>query len=107
MQGTRTIVDNLDNGRSVLPILTNFTGAIDCYENCLASEGTLGLYKGFGALIMQYAVHIALIQISRFLFTELGSLIHKTKPPPPPLSADISPAAVSNLNTLHRSYLLP
>ncbi|XP_044256364.1 solute carrier family 25 member 46-like [Tribolium madens] len=106
LQGTRTIVDNLDSGRSVLPILTNFAGAMDCYESCLASEGTLGLYKGFGALIMQYAVHIALIQFSRFLLTELGSLLHKPKKQPP-LPTDISPAALSNLSATHRSYLLP
>ncbi|RZB77533.1 solute carrier family 25 member 46-like, partial [Asbolus verrucosus] len=106
LQGTRTIVDNLDSGRSVLPILTNFAGAMDCYESCLASEGTLGLYKGFGALIMQYTIHIALIQFSRFLLTELGSFIHKPKKQPP-LPTDISPAALSNLSATHRSYLLP
>ncbi|KAJ8975679.1 hypothetical protein NQ317_019634 [Molorchus minor] len=106
LQGTRTIVDNLDNGRSVLPILTNYTGATDCYENCLATEGVCGLYKGFGALILQYSAHIALIRISHFLLTEIGTLLRKPKQKPQP-AVDISPPAISNLTTPGRSYLLP
>ncbi|KAJ8933014.1 hypothetical protein NQ314_014252 [Rhamnusium bicolor] len=104
--GTRTIVDNLDNGRSVLPILTNYAGAIDCYESCLATEGVCGLYKGFGALILQYFAHIALIRMSHFLLTEIGTLLRKPKPKPEP-PVDISPPAISNLTTSRRSYLLP
>lgn len=107
LQGTRTIVDNLDTGRSVLPILTNYAGAVDCYESCLATEGVFGLYKGFGALIMQYSVHIALIRMSHFILTEIGALFQK--PPKPNQSTmDISPPAISNLTTTsRRTYLLP
>lgn len=46
LQGTRTIIDNLDSGYSVVPILTNYEGASDCYRSTIAAEGVSGLYKG-------------------------------------------------------------
>lgn len=46
LQGTRTIIDNLDSGYSVVPILTNYEGASDCYRSTVATEGISGLYKG-------------------------------------------------------------
>ncbi|XP_044764948.1 solute carrier family 25 member 46-like [Coccinella septempunctata] len=107
LQGTRTIIDNLDNGSSVLAVLTNYTGAADCYEQCLASEGVFGLYKGFGALLVQYALHIGLVKFTRFVFTEIGSMMSKPKSSPPPTMQDISPPALANLSTVSKSYLLP
>lgn len=106
LQGTRTIVDNLDDGRSVLPILTNYSGATDCYNSCIAQEGTTGLYKGFGALILQYMAHIALIKLSRFVLSEVGSLLKKPEPKPQ-LPVDNSPPAISNVTNPPKSYLLP
>lgn len=46
LQGTRTIIDNLDSGYSVVPILTSYEGATDCYRSTIISEGVSGLYKG-------------------------------------------------------------
>lgn len=46
LQGTRTIIDNLDTGYSVVPILTSYEGAVDCCRSTIASEGVPGLYKG-------------------------------------------------------------
>lgn len=45
LQGTRTIIDNLDSGIHVVPILTSYEGAIDCYTTTIAAEGFGGLYK--------------------------------------------------------------
>ncbi|XP_023016585.1 mitochondrial outer membrane protein SLC25A46 [Leptinotarsa decemlineata] len=104
LQGTRTIVDNLDSGRSVLPILTNYTGASDCYESCLLNEGVCGLYKGFGALILQYVAHIALIKISHFLLTEIGGWLGGNEIKP---AVKVSPPAVSSVTSIRSSYLLP
>lgn len=56
LQGTRTIIDNLDTGISVMPILTGYIGPVDCYITTVAQEGRLGLFKGFGALLLQTAV---------------------------------------------------
>lgn len=51
LQGTRTIIDNLDSGYSVVPILTSYEGATDCYRTTVATEGISGLYKGMSGFI--------------------------------------------------------
>lgn len=51
LQGTRTIIDNLDTGYSVVPILTSYEGAADCCRSTIATEGISGLYKGCDAHI--------------------------------------------------------
>lgn len=71
LQGTRTIIDNLDSGFSVVPILTSYEGAIDCYNTTLATEGVSGLYKGFGSMVLQFASHIAVIKITKWIFTQI------------------------------------
>ena len=79
LQGTRTIIDNLDTGRSVTPLLTGYSGAIDCYRTIISTEGPMGLYKGFGALILQFAVHVLLLKATKWILTEVGSVL-KPKP---------------------------
>ncbi|XP_056641486.1 mitochondrial outer membrane protein SLC25A46-like [Diorhabda sublineata] len=107
LQGTRTIIDNLDTGRSVLPILTNYSGALDCYESCLLNEGVCGLYKGFGALVLQYSAHIALLKMSHWILTHVGNLVSPNPKKKPDVPVKVSPPAISNLTTSRRSYLLP
>lgn len=62
LQGTRTIIDNLDSGFSVVPILTSYEGAVDCYRTTVAVEGVSGLYKGkvftFAAK-MNFSLHVS------------------------------------------------
>ena len=53
IQGTRTIIDNLDTGASVIPILTRYDGPVDCWLTIVREEGRCGLYKGLGALLLQ------------------------------------------------------
>ena len=45
MQGTRTIIDSLDAGYEVKPILTRYEGFFDCLSTSLKEEGILGLFK--------------------------------------------------------------
>lgn len=77
LQGTRTIIDNLDDGLSVTPILTNFEGVIDCYNATIREEGICGLYKGFGALILQCLTYTSIIKLSKFIFTQVSVLFCK------------------------------
>ncbi|CAH1112501.1 unnamed protein product [Psylliodes chrysocephalus] len=108
LQGTRTIIDNLDTGKSVLPILTNYSGALDCYESSIINEGISGLYKGFGALILQYTAHVALLKMSHWFLTQIGNLVQTPKNKPVEDDAlKISPPAISNFTASRRSYLLP
>uniref|UniRef100_A0A0A9X8A3 Solute carrier family 25 member 46 n=2 Tax=Lygus hesperus TaxID=30085 RepID=A0A0A9X8A3_LYGHE len=82
LQGTRTIIDNLDNGYAVTPILTNYEGTTDCYDTTVAQEGSLGLFKGFGALIVQFTVHYAVLKLTRFVLTQVTVLLKSSAPPP-------------------------
>lgn len=75
LQGTRTIIDNLDTGRSVTPLLTGYSSASDCYHTIISTEGPLGLYKGFGALILQFAVHVVVLRTTKWLLTELSTIL--------------------------------
>ncbi|XP_066994045.2 mitochondrial outer membrane protein SLC25A46 isoform X2 [Anabrus simplex] len=87
LQGTRTIIDNLDSGAEVIPILTSYEGASDCFSTIVQEEGFLGLYKGFGSLLIQCAAHIAVIRLTKFVLTEVVNLLRtntKSSSPPPP-----------------------
>lgn len=81
MQGTRTIIDNLDTGKSVIPILTGYEGFMDCYNTTVAKEGVAGLYKGFGALVLQLAAHLAIIKLTTWVVSEVSNLLKPAKSP--------------------------
>ncbi|KAG7300324.1 hypothetical protein JYU34_015913 [Plutella xylostella] len=81
IQGTRTIIDNLDTGASVIPILSGYEGFVDCYTTIVAKEGTAGLYKGFGALVLQLAAHIAIIKLTTWVVCEVSNLLKPAKSP--------------------------
>jgi solute carrier family 25 protein 46 len=72
MQGTRTIIDNTDSGLGVVPIITRYEGVFDCFRSVLLEEGLAGLYKGFGALVLQYALHVLILKLTRVLFERLS-----------------------------------
>ncbi len=77
LQGCRTIIDNLDSGREVIPIMTRYEGFFHCFFSVIDEEGVCGLFKGFGALIMQYAVHLALIRVSAIVISEVAKLVNE------------------------------
>lgn len=80
LQGTRTIIDNLDNGYDVVPILTNYQGVVDCYQTTIVSEGVSGLYKGFGAMILQFAAHVAVIKLTKWVVNQIVEVISNRPP---------------------------
>lgn len=81
LQGTRTIIDNLDTGRSVTPLLTGYSGARDCYSTIVSTEGPLGLYKGFGALLLEFTVNIITVRFIKWILSELPTVL-RPKPKP-------------------------
>ncbi|KAL5105390.1 Solute carrier family 25 member 46-A [Taenia crassiceps] len=95
VQGTRTLVDNLDTGDSVIPIITSFDGAFDVlrYSSSSAS-GFVGLYRGFGALILQYATQFAFLVGMKYAYERVFyySSPTSTQPPPPPIGRSSLPA---------------
>uniref|UniRef100_A0A670J196 Solute carrier family 25 member 46 n=1 Tax=Podarcis muralis TaxID=64176 RepID=A0A670J196_PODMU len=71
IQGTRTIIDNTDLGYEVLPINTQYEGMRDCINTIKREEGILGFYKGFGAVVVQYTLHVAVLQFTKILYSAL------------------------------------
>ena len=96
IQGTRTIIDNLDTGSSVIPILTRYDGFFDCWNTITREEGYWGLYKGFGALVLQYALQLSIIKGSIFTLQHVGDLLKSTTPSPPTTVLQGSPNPRNN-----------
>lgn len=71
IQGTRTIIDNTDLGFEVLPINTQYEGMRDCISVIHREEGSLGFYKGFGSIVVQYTLHAAVLQITKMIYSTL------------------------------------
>lgn len=69
LQDTDTIIDNLDNGESVQPLLTYYQGFGDCFNTIVIMEGYKGLYKGIGALFMQFSVHTVVVNVGIWIFS--------------------------------------
>ncbi|KAG0423604.1 hypothetical protein HPB47_000643 [Ixodes persulcatus] len=88
LQGTRTIVDNLDTGSSVTAVISQYRGPVDCFQSIVAEEGAAGLYKGFGALVLQYALHCCAAQGHQ------GAVPGTLFGPPSPAAADVNTGRV-------------
>ncbi|KAK3096970.1 hypothetical protein FSP39_005259 [Pinctada imbricata] len=80
IQGTRTIIDNTDTGTDVIPISTSYEGVFDCFRGIVVEEGMSGFYKGFGALILQYAIQAAILRLSKYLFEKISQELYPEKP---------------------------
>lgn len=76
VQGTRTIIDNCDETTVVLPVLTNYDGFSDCYQSILRFEGSLGLFKGFGAIMLQYTLHFVIFRTVYYFMKEFQTNYH-------------------------------
>ena len=76
LQGSRTIIDNLDSGLEVVPVITRYEGFFDCCDSVRAEEGFAGFYRGFGALILQYAIRFAAIKTCTVLARKVVKLIN-------------------------------
>ncbi|PIK39103.1 putative solute carrier family 25 member 46 isoform X2 [Apostichopus japonicus] len=71
IQGTRTIIDNTDLGHGVIPVSTKYEGMMQCFRAIQEGEGVEGLFKGFGALILQYALHAAILKVTHVIFIRI------------------------------------
>lgn len=90
VQGTRTLVDNLDNGVSVLPIVSSFDGPLDVLRNSLHSaSGITGLYRGFGALILQYTIQVGFLVGVKYAYEQFLCHYSSSYIPVPPQTTQI------------------
>ncbi|RNA08045.1 Solute carrier family 25 member [Brachionus plicatilis] len=65
VQGTRTIIDNTDNGYGVIPINTRYDGFFDCAKSIQETEGFLGFYKGVGTLLVEALIAYAILNFGK------------------------------------------
>lgn len=72
IQGTRVLIDNMDSGCEVAGISTQYTGVLDCFRSIIVEEGVLGLYRGFGAFILQFSIYAAGLKIVQYLFEQIS-----------------------------------
>ncbi len=78
LQGTRTIIDNLDSGASVLPVTSKYEGVTDCFHTIVSEEGAAGLYKGFGALLLEFTLQMLILKMAKITFQEVDQFIRPT-----------------------------
>jgi len=62
IQGTRTIIDNTDTGRGFCSVGSRYEGFCECFSSIKEVEGLSGLYRGFGALILQHCFKYATVR---------------------------------------------
>ena len=93
-----------------MPILTRYEGVSDCFSTILQEEGFTGLFKGFGAVMLQYAVHFLIIKFSSKIITQVAQVFSNPRlfpadprlPAAPEVTPDIS-ASASNTSSLRGS----
>jgi len=87
LQGTRTIIDSLDSGYQMKPILTRYTGFWSCVGATLETEGYWGFFKGFGAVSLQYLAFFAATRLAQLAIRELLFSFNMSQRPLKPLEA--------------------
>ena len=60
-QGLPILVENMETGSGVQFVTTFYSGPLDCISGVWEAEGVVGFYKGFSALLLQYAVQGVLL----------------------------------------------
>lgn len=68
IQGTRTLIDNLDTGVSAISINAKYTGFVDCLQRIINRETAWALYAGVGALALQYLLNFSFLRVMRTAF---------------------------------------
>jgi len=79
LQGTRTIIDNVEQSSAVIPIISEYDSTSDCYKTIVREEGSLGLFKGFGALILQYTIHYSVLRLTKYFLQKAISNSYQNK----------------------------
>ncbi|KAF6019552.1 hypothetical protein EB796_022125 [Bugula neritina] len=101
LQGTRTIIDDVETGNAVLPFNSNYTGVVNCMQSIISEEGVTGLYKGFGALVMQYTVQALFLRATHLLYERIMET-HYPRVPLQNLYTSATPSSTySSVNSLN------
>ncbi|PAA76453.1 hypothetical protein BOX15_Mlig004684g3 [Macrostomum lignano] len=71
VQGTRTLIDNMDTGLGVASLSTTHTGLLDAFVTTVRLESPVSLYRGFGALLLQFGAHLCLLRAAKMSYERL------------------------------------
>ena len=78
IQGTRTIIDDTDNGMGVVPLCTNYDGVSDCAKTICRDEGAAALFKGLGALFIQCIMQACILKVTKAIYKRFPQSSTKT-----------------------------
>ncbi|CAK5007891.1 unnamed protein product [Meloidogyne enterolobii] len=67
IQGTRTLIDNLDSGAEALVPAGRYSGIFDCFSSIIRKEGVMTLFSGIGAIFLQYMLQHCVAGITYWL----------------------------------------
>uniref|UniRef100_A0AC35TGS3 Solute carrier family 25 member 46 n=1 Tax=Rhabditophanes sp. KR3021 TaxID=114890 RepID=A0AC35TGS3_9BILA len=98
IQGTRTLIDNMDTGLTAISITAKYTGFFQCFEQILKKEGRWALYSGIGALMIQGGLQLSLLKCIRFGFEYTNNLFNKEN------KNQLRPVQVNEVNNSAPSY---
>ncbi|KAI6179485.1 Solute carrier family 25 member 46 [Aphelenchoides besseyi] len=73
IQGTRTLIDNLDTGASAISVTAKYTGFLDCLKSIVNREGFSALYSGVGAIGLQYVLQFLVLRTMRTIFEQTAN----------------------------------
>lgn len=65
--GTRTLIDNLNSGIVIKPVLTNYQGFFDCKKAILQNETNFGFYKGIGSMFLQFSIQLLIMKVTKVI----------------------------------------
>ncbi|TKR94114.1 hypothetical protein L596_008444 [Steinernema carpocapsae] len=107
IQGTRTLIDNLDTGTSAISITVKYTGFFDCLRTVVNKEGFWALYGGFGALALQCGLNFMLLRLVRSVFDHGRDALQISTVPVMPSSGHSSAPSshFNNPNTSSTGFL--
>lgn len=78
IQGTRTIIDDTDNGMGVVPLCTNYDDVSDCAKTICRDEGAAALFKGLGALFIQCIMQACILKVTKAIYKRFAQSSDKT-----------------------------
>ncbi|KAF8368201.1 slc-25A46, partial [Pristionchus pacificus] len=68
VQGTRTLIDNMDTGIMTISMKIKYDGFFHCLKSIIQTEGCWALYAGVGAVMLEYGLQSLLHQVIRACF---------------------------------------
>uniref|UniRef100_A0A0K0DS92 Solute carrier family 25 member 46 n=1 Tax=Strongyloides stercoralis TaxID=6248 RepID=A0A0K0DS92_STRER len=79
IQGTRTLIDNMDTGASAISISAKYLGIKDCIQQMWEKEHKWVFLSGIGALMLQTGLQLSLLKCTRYVL-EYGTKTPNSTP---------------------------